>query len=470
MDDNHGNLYTFTTKKAPQPPWSDDLENGQGDWAVVPDTGTVMNWSLGTPNNALKTSALSGTNAWGSNLYGQSLGLFEFESTFLYSPVIDLSGFSSATLTFSHCFDNTSIYVFAQLGISTSSSTPPASVPTLVDFSGETVSDWFKTNVDLTAFVGKTIQVVWYYGTIGDGSGPQPGWLLDDISIAGMAGGGTIVITKNLGQGTFTLNGLLSQSGTAPSTTITNAPPGPYTVQFSDVAFYQTPPDQAGTLTNGGLLALSGVYDFIDANHNGISDAWEKYYFGSAPASRTQFTDSDGDGMSDYAEFIAGTNPTNPASKLIFLSAALQPNKHFQLQWAAIPGRLYQVESSAVLPGQTPSTRLSGSFDKPSGSFKLHIDAQANSPYAVQVSTNLTAWTSVYTNLPGGKLDFLDSPAAHSTRRFYRTLTLATSLATTNLAFWAPISDWLQASASPMTFTTTNAITGSQFYRVQVRP
>ena len=66
-------------------------------------------------------------------------------------------------------------------------------------------------------------------------------------------------------------------------------------------------------------------------------------------SNRTQSTDSDGDGMSDYAEFIAGTNPTNAASKLIFLSATLQSNKLFQLQWAAIPGRLYQVEASPSL-------------------------------------------------------------------------------------------------------------------------
>jgi hypothetical protein len=173
--------------------------------------------------------------------------------------------------------------------------------------------------------------------------------------------------------------------------------------------------------------------------------------------------------MSDYAEFIAGTNPTNPASKLVILSASLQPNKLFQLQWAAIPGRLYQVETSAVLPRQTSPTRLSGSVDKLSGSFKLHIDAQANSPYAIQVSTNLTVWTSVYTNLPGGELDYLDPPSAHSTRRFYRTLALTTP-ASTNVASWAPLSDWLQASGSPMFYTTTNANTGSQFYRVQVRP
>jgi hypothetical protein len=126
-------------------------------------------------------------------------------------------------------------------------------------------------------------------------------------------------------------------------TTITNAPPGPYTVQFSDVAFYQTPLDQSNTLTNNGMLTFTGFYDFLDANRNGISDAWEKYYFGSVTTNRTQFTDTDGDGMSDYAEFIAGTDPTNAASKLVFLSATLQTNDQVQLQWSAIGGRLYQV-------------------------------------------------------------------------------------------------------------------------------
>ena len=390
-DDNHGAFYTFTTRKAPRPPWSDDLETGAGDWTVVPDAGTVMNWSLGTPNSALQTAAHSGTNAWGSNLHGESLGFFELESSFLYSPVIDLSGFSSATLTFWHCLDSTSMFTLAaQLGISTDTMTKPVDVPTLIDYGGETVPDWEQVTVDLTPFVGKTIQVVWYYAAIGDGSVGVDGWMLDDVGIIGVAGGGTIVVSKNLGQGTFTLIGLISGSSTAPLITITNAPPGPYTVQFSDVAFYQTPLDQSNTLTNGGTVMFTGNYDFIDANRNGISDSWEKYYFGSATTNRTQFTDTDGDGMSDYAEFIAGTNPTNAASKLVFLSATLQTNKLIQLQWAAIPGRLYQVEAASVLSLQVAS--------------------------------------------------------------------------------WAPVSDWIQASGSPMSYAATNASQGSRFYRVQVRP
>ena len=119
-------------------------------------------------------------------------------------------------------------------------------------------------------------------------------------------------------------------------------------MHFSDVAFYQTPPDQSQTLTNARTLTFTGTYDFIDANQNGISDAWEKYYFGSVTTNRTQFTDSDGDGMSDYAEFIAGTDPTNAASKLVFLATTLLTNKLVQFEWAAIPGRLYQVQTCGL--------------------------------------------------------------------------------------------------------------------------
>src|SRR5262249_52286740 len=104
VDDNHGALYKFTTRAAPRPPWSDDLESGAKDWTVMPDpAGTDMNWQLGTPNNGLQSSAHSGTNAWGSDLYGQQFNFIA--SSLLVSPIIDLSGFSQATLSFWDCFD-----------------------------------------------------------------------------------------------------------------------------------------------------------------------------------------------------------------------------------------------------------------------------------------------------------------------------------------------------------------------------
>jgi len=384
VNDNQGSLYSFQTLRAPQPPWSDNLESGAPNWTVVPDpSGTDMNWQLGTPHNGLQSSAHSGTNAWGSNLYGQT---FNTASTFLYSPVIDLSGMSQATLTFWDSFDFTSGLEFGQLGISTNSSTPPMNIPTLVDYSGLAAPDWEQESVDLTAFVGQSIQVVWYYAGVQFGS-PLNGWLVDDVSITGIAGGGTIVVNKNIAQGTFSVTGPLNQySGSGLTTTIKNAAPGLYTIQFGDVAFYQTPAQQTNTLTLNGTLNFNAAYTFIDANHNGISDAWENYYFGSVSTNRTQSTDTDHDGMSDYAEFIAGTNPTNAASNLRFLTMTEGTNHLVTLQWSAIPGRIYQV----------------------------------------QLSTDLHAW--------------------------------------------APVTDWLQAQVSPMSYTATNNPLGPHLYRVQVRP
>jgi len=170
--------------------------------------------------------------------------------------------------------------------------------------------------------------------------------------------------------------------------------------------------------------------------------------------------------MPDYAEFIAGTNPTNSASKLVFLGVNLLTDKLIQLAWAAIPGRLYQVQSSTLAPPQTPP-RLSGSTGTVGGSFTLHVDAPTNLPYVIQVSSNLNVWTSSYTNLAGGKLDWVDT-AASSSRRFYRTV--VSTAATNNLQGWTPVSEWLQASSSPMYYTTTSTNQGVHAYRVQVRP
>lgn len=387
VDDNSGAFYTFTTIRALQPPWFDDLENGVADWTVVPDPddGSDINWTLGTPDNGLESSAHSGANAWGSDLNGQSFGFLA--SSFLYGPTIDLSGLSQATLTFWDSFDFSSGLETGQLGISTSSSTSPADIPTLVDFTGQTSDGWEQETVDLTPYVGQTIQVVWYYQGVDIGS-KLYGWLVDDVGITGVttAGSGTIVVTKNLGQGTFNLTGPINQSGKSVVTTISNAPPGEYSVHFGDVTFYQTPASQTNTLATGGTLNFSGDYTFIDANHNGISDAWENYYFGAAETNRTQFTDSDGDGMSDYAEFIAGTDPTNAASKFIFLPTPMPTNQVVQLKWSAIPGRQYQLENSS------------------------------------------------------------------------------------NLVNWMPLTGWQQATVSPMNYSATNASSGAQFFRVQVRP
>ena len=391
-DDNRGTLYSFTTPKLLRPPWFDNLESGAKNWTVVPDpsygsSDPAQNWMLGTPNNSLQTNAHSGVNAWGVLLDGYAAAGDPFIlSTYLYSPVIDLTGFSQVTLTFWDSFDFTSGAEDGVIMISTNTTEPLADLQPYVDFTGIASYDWEQETNDLTPYAGQTIQTVWYYEGVSLGDSLY-GWLVDDVNVTGLAAGagGTIVVSKNIASGSFSLTGPVSPSGSGLVTTVTNAPPGQYSVTFGDVAFYETPPPQTNTLLASNTLTFTGTYAFPDVNSNGMSDLYEQYYFGSVSTNRTRLTDTDGDGMTDYAEFIAGTDPTNALSNLRIIRSFLS-NGVMTAQWSAIPGRIYQVQTS------------------------------------------------------------------------------------TNLLDWPPVSPWLQASSSPMTYSWTNSTDKTRSFRVEVSP
>jgi hypothetical protein len=116
-------------------------------------------------------------------------------------------------------------------------------------------------------------------------------------------------------------------------------------VEFGDVLYYHTPPAQTNSLASGQTIVFEGNYTFTDANTNGISDAWEDAHFGVVE-NRPPDTDTDSDGMTDLAEFIAGTDPNLIGSAFRLTGVMRVEGGGFQLTWPSRVDRGYRVYGS----------------------------------------------------------------------------------------------------------------------------
>jgi hypothetical protein len=86
--------------------------------------------------------------------------------------------------------------------------------------------------------------------------------------------------------------------------------------------------------------------------HDGIPDAWRLLYFGTVSnALSAANADPDGDGASNWQEYIAGTNPLDATSVFKFGPSVLPAGSNFTLQWPSVVNRLYTVQSSSSLGG-----------------------------------------------------------------------------------------------------------------------
>jgi glucose/arabinose dehydrogenase len=142
--------------------------------------------------------------------------------------------------------------------------------------------------------------------------------------------------------------------------------------------------DQAGELYFSQYATAGAIYRIIwkDSDGDGLPDDWEQQYFGSVTGAAPG-DDPDGDGFSNLEEFLAGTDPTNPASAL---------------------------RINAVIP--------TGS------DFVINYNAVANKKYELQFTADLLSsnWTGIATNtvLANGTAQFTDTGATSSSNRFYR--------------------------------------------------
>jgi hypothetical protein len=83
----------------------------------------------------------------------------------------------------------------------------------------------------------------------------------------------------------------------------------------------------------------------VDMDADGMDDDWEMHYFGTL--ARDGSGNFDGDHETDREEYLAGTDPTDPASSLRFTGigrALRDPYFDTELSWSSAPGKTYRVQ------------------------------------------------------------------------------------------------------------------------------
>jgi uncharacterized protein (DUF1800 family) len=88
------------------------------------------------------------------------------------------------------------------------------------------------------------------------------------------------------------------------------------------------------------LGSVQGAGLGIDQNQNSLSDVYELLY----PSATTPGADTDGDGQTNLAESISGTDPTNSRSTLDLATPAPA-----QVSFASVVGKQYQLQSTSTL-------------------------------------------------------------------------------------------------------------------------
>jgi hypothetical protein len=90
-----------------------------------------------------------------------------------------------------------------------------------------------------------------------------------------------------------------------------------------------------------GLSATSSVARFtftsIDPFHTWLAS------YGLSSGGSADYLDSDGDGMNNWQEYLAGTNPTNSSSVFKIISSQMISGAQFVVRWSSVSNRLYDV-------------------------------------------------------------------------------------------------------------------------------
>ena len=115
-----------------------------------------------------------------------------------------------------------------------------------------------------------------------------------------------------------------------------------------------------------GLSPTSSVARLTFESQLDAFHAWLASY-GLPSNGSADYLDSDGDGLNNWQEYLAGTNPTNASSVFKITSAEVVSGTQFVLRWSSVSNHLYDVTRAtnlAVGPGSfralPGATNLSG--------------------------------------------------------------------------------------------------------------
>ena len=117
-------------------------------------------------------------------------------------------------------------------------------------------------------------------------------------------------------------------------------------IHFGPPAAYYVGVGGFAQFTTGSYSIVVSQSNITDLNGNGMDDDWEIAQFGNT--NQPAAGDFDGDGFSNLNEFLAGTSPKNPLSRLIISDETANANET-SVTCQVAPYRCYRLQVSSNL-------------------------------------------------------------------------------------------------------------------------